>query len=121
MVDSYFLKSVTGSQTDLAIRQFYIESAWTNGSLTTLHIYAGGERSDLLHRLQSMGEPYLIRDGVEVDLSDGILIATEPLVDEILKQIRIIIAKKQWILPKPIAAFAQPLGTKLRYNFIFQH
>lgn len=95
--------------TDMEIQGVYVESAWTNGTLTAFHFYVSNDYSGhLWHRLQQMGDGYPVADGMEFDNLEGLLVSSQLLVEEMVKQLR------YWLkisdIPMPLASFSNPMG-----------
>ena len=108
----YNLKNLTiGDGTDMEMEGVYIESAWTNGTLTTFQMYSGGE--DLWHYLQGMGDAYENNENIIMD-HGGALVSSKVLVDEMVKQLRFYLGVDD--IPYPLAAFSSPFGYNVSNN-----
>ena len=99
----------TATATDMEIQGLYVESAWTNGTLTAFHLYVSNDYGGhLWHRLQQMGDDYPVADGMEFDNLEGLLVSSQLLVEEVVKQLR------YWLkvpdIPMPLASFSNPMG-----------
>eukprot|EP01084_Bolivina_argentea_P107592 192369_1 len=110
------LESLVPSNSDLEIREFYIENAWTNGSLTALQIYAKGKYSGFWYSAQVIGDKYPINESLKIDERYSEIpvlerhIASIVVVEEVMKQMKEL---TQISIPMPLAAFIHFLG----YNF----
>ena len=88
-ITSNLTKYHYGTATDLEIQGLYVESAWTNGTLTAFHAYVANDYSGhLWHRLQQIGDEYPVADGMEFDNLEGMTVSTQLLVEEVVKQLR---------------------------------
>eukprot|EP01084_Bolivina_argentea_P107593 192371_1 len=94
------------SDTDLEIRQFYIENAWTNGTLTALQIFHSGLDIAFWYGAQVIGDRYPINESLIIDNIDTFQtdnIASIIVVDEIIKQMKELTQISNF--PMPLAAF----------------
>ena len=105
------------SATDLEVTGFYIESAWTNGTLTVLHIYSSdGDISKgpvLWHQLQGLGEAYRIAPGVQVSRLNELTVSSQFVVDEAVQQLTTYL---QLPIPYPLASFSSGFGVEVQGN-----
>eukprot|EP01084_Bolivina_argentea_P107594 192372_1 len=107
------LQALMPSDTDFEIRQFYFENAWTNGTLTALHIYASGKNMAFWYGAQLIGDKYPIHESLVINNNNDTLnthIASIVVVEEVVNQMRQLTQK---YVPMPLAAFINFLGQNM--------
>ena len=99
----YNLKDMMPSGTDLEIFEFFIEDAWTNGTLTALHFYIHGKAIRFWYSAQLIGDKYPIDDNLKIDNLETLTVASTVVVEQCIKKMKELTNIND--IPLPLAAF----------------
>ena len=97
------LQDLMPSHTDLEINEFYIENAWTNGSLTVIHFYSRGKSTRFWYSAQLIGDKYAINNTLKIDGLESLTIASTFVIEQCIKKFEELTNIED--IPLPLAGF----------------